>query len=101
MAFGWTVQSAQDVHHRRFSAAALADDGDKFTGFNLQINPMQNLKLIGLAYIVAFDDALHGDDRQMRRTHPLPPRPPGAPPFPPGPPPEGISPEGIAPPMSN
>ena len=49
------VQTAQNIHQRRFTGTGLADDGDKITFFDAEIHVFQHMNLIGTFAEIAVD----------------------------------------------
>ena len=61
------VQDANDIHQRRFPGSGGAYDGDKFPFLYRQIDAVQDLQLIGLADIKAFDNSMQINDISARK----------------------------------
>ena len=50
-----SIQTAQNIHQRRFTGTGLADDGDKITFFDAEIHVSQHMNLIGTFAKIAVD----------------------------------------------
>ena len=50
LAVAGAVETAEDVHQRRFAGAGLADDGDHFPRFDVEIEAFENRHLALAAF---------------------------------------------------